>query len=134
MAVTNQYPPSLDWRLVNAKKIKISPLSSKRNPNSRYQCPKSKRNVGMPEWNGGVGGLFHNIVEGIDRDLIQMDLVMEMRAGRPAGGADQANGFAPFHVLPLFYERLFEVSIFGLKPVAVLNDNDPAVSPIPAAE
>lgn len=91
-------------------------------------------NTDNSEKDGGSGGLSEDITDGIHSNSVQVHLIMEMGSGRPAGRPDQPDGFAPLHVLARFYDGLFEMSIFGLKALAVLDDDDPAVSTIPAGE
>jgi hypothetical protein len=57
-------------------------------------------------------------MDGIHRNPIQVHLVMEMGPGRPAKRPDQTDNFAPFHVLAISYEGLFEMSICCLKSPA----------------
>ena len=81
-----------------------------------------------------ISKLIKNIAKRIYGDIIKVNFVMKVGTGSPAGTADQPYGFAFSYVLTFFDQRLFKVCIFCFEAVAVLHDDDPAVSVFPASE
>ena len=69
---------------------------------------------------------------GVDRVVVQTDLVVEVRAGRAAGGADEAEELAAGYVVAHLDVDVREVAVAAGKAVTVVDLDHVAVAALPA--
>jgi len=74
-----------------------------------------------PEFEMGRMASIKDISQGINRNPVQMDLIVQVRSGRSTTITNEGNGFTPLNILPLFYQGLFEMGISGDHTIAVAN-------------
>ena len=76
--------------------------------------------------------LIKDITERVYRDLVEMNLVMQVCSGGSTRVADQSDCFAPLDRLPLFCQGLLNVRIFCYQAITMFEHQQVSVSVLPA--
>ena len=87
------------------------------------------------EWNRVLRAgreLIKDIAEGVYWDPVEMDLIVQVGPGGSTGVANQGDCFAPFDMLTLFCQGLFEVCIFCYQTITMFEHQQVAVSVLSA--
>lgn len=87
------------------------------------------------EWNRVLRAdreLIKDITEWVYRDLVEMNLIMQVGSGGSTRVADQSDCFAALDRLPFFCQGLLKVRIFCYQTITMFEHQQVSVSVLPA--
>ena len=77
-------------------------------------------------FNKSGAGLIKDILQGVDRYLVDTNFVVDMGAGAFAGVAQKGDDLPSFNFLPRFDQDLLQVAVFGYPAISMVNDDQVA--------